>query len=127
MRQLYQVLRVAPTAYYVLRHRQQQLVVEPVWQAAVRKAFMHHSRRYGTRRLRPKYLLTTFITEICPPTPELFALRTHVKTSAPIKTRQVQALFILFPRLAHSGNLAGGRGLVIPLQGLKIFVTSGLH
>ncbi|QKG58235.1 IS3 family transposase [Hymenobacter sp. BRD128] len=52
VRQLCQVLRVAPAAYYAWHRRRQQLVVEPTWQAAVREAFMHHSQRYGTRRLR---------------------------------------------------------------------------
>ena len=52
VRQLCQVLRVAPAAYYAWRHRRQQPVVEPAWQVAVREAFMHHSQRYGTRRLR---------------------------------------------------------------------------
>ncbi len=52
VRQVYQVLRVAPAAYYAWQRRQQQPVVEPVWQVAVREAFAHHSQRYGTRRLR---------------------------------------------------------------------------
>ena len=52
VRQLCQVLRVAPAAYYAWRHRRQMPVAEPVWQIAVREVFMHHSQRYGTRRLR---------------------------------------------------------------------------
>jgi len=52
VRQLCQVLRVTPAAYYAWRHRQQQPVVESAWQVAVREAFAHHSQRYGTRRLR---------------------------------------------------------------------------
>jgi transposase InsO family protein len=51
VRQLCQVLRVAPAAYYAW-HRQQQPAVEPTWQAAVREAFTHHSQCYGPRRLR---------------------------------------------------------------------------
>ena len=52
VRQLCQVLGVAPAAYYAwLRHRQ-HAVAEPVWQVAVREAFAYHSQRYGTRRLR---------------------------------------------------------------------------
>jgi putative transposase len=51
VRQLCQVPRVAPAAYYAWQ-RQQQPAAEPVWQAAVREAFAHHSQRYGTRRLR---------------------------------------------------------------------------
>ena len=52
VRQLCQVLRVAPAAYYAWRHRRQQPVVEPDWQVAVREAFADHGQRYGTRRLR---------------------------------------------------------------------------
>ena len=52
VRQLCQVLRVAPSAYCAWRHRRQQPVAEPVWQVAVREAFAYHCRRYGTRRLR---------------------------------------------------------------------------
>jgi putative transposase len=52
VRQLCQVLRVAPAAYYAWQRRQQVLTVEPAWQVAVREAFAHHSQRYGTRRLR---------------------------------------------------------------------------
>ncbi|AMR25522.1 hypothetical protein A0257_22800 (plasmid) [Hymenobacter psoromatis] len=52
VRQLCQVLRVAPAAYYAWQRHQQGPVVEPAWQVAVRQAFAHHSQRYGTRRLR---------------------------------------------------------------------------
>ena len=52
VRRLCQVLRVAPAAYYVWHRRRQQPPVEPAWQVAVREAFIHHSQRYGTRRLR---------------------------------------------------------------------------
>jgi len=52
VRQLCQVLRVAPAAYYAWRHRRQLPVAESVWHVAVREAFIHHSQRYGTRRLR---------------------------------------------------------------------------
>jgi len=52
VRQLCQVLRVAPAAYYAWRHRRQRPLVEPAWQVAVREAFVYHSPRYGTRRLR---------------------------------------------------------------------------
>lgn len=52
VRQLCQVLRVAPAAYYAWQRRQQVPAVEPAWQVAVREAFAHHSQRYGTRRLR---------------------------------------------------------------------------
>ena len=52
VRQLSQVLRMAPSAYYAWRHAGQQPGAEPVWQVAVRKAFAHHRQRYGTRRLR---------------------------------------------------------------------------
>ena len=51
VRQLCQVLRVAPAAYYAWRRRPCP-PVEPAWQGAVREAFAHHSQRYGTRRLR---------------------------------------------------------------------------
>lgn len=56
VRQLCQVLRVAPAAYYAWSRRRQQPVVEPTWQIAVRKAFTYHSQRYGTRRLRAEVL-----------------------------------------------------------------------
>ncbi|WP_460615689.1 IS3 family transposase [Hymenobacter seoulensis] len=52
VRQLCQVLRVAPAAYYAWQRLQQVRAVEPAWQVAVREAFAHHSQRYGTRRLR---------------------------------------------------------------------------
>ena len=52
VRQLCQVLRVAPAAYYAWQRRQQVPAMEPAWQVAVREAFVHHSQRYGTRRLR---------------------------------------------------------------------------
>ncbi|MBC6700180.1 IS3 family transposase [Hymenobacter puniceus] len=52
VRQLCQVLRVAPAAYYAWQRRRQVPTVEPVWQVAVREAFAYHSQRYGTRRLR---------------------------------------------------------------------------
>ncbi|WP_092678477.1 hypothetical protein [Hymenobacter arizonensis] len=52
VRQLCQVLRVAPAAYYAWRRQQGRPVAEPSWQVAVREAFAHHSQRYGTRRLR---------------------------------------------------------------------------
>jgi transposase InsO family protein len=51
-RQLCQVLRVAPSAYYAWQRRQQVPATEPAWQVAVRDAFADHSQRYGTRRLR---------------------------------------------------------------------------
>ena len=52
VRQLCQVLRVAPSAYYAWHQQRNQAVPEPAWQVAVREAFAHHSQRYGTRRLR---------------------------------------------------------------------------
>ena len=52
VRQLCQVLRVAPAAYYAWQRRRQLPQVEPCWQVAVREAFADHSQRYGTRRLR---------------------------------------------------------------------------
>ena len=56
VRQLCQVLRVAPAAYNAWQRRQQapsvEPTVEPAWQVAVREAFSRHSQRYGTRRLR---------------------------------------------------------------------------
>ena len=52
VRQLCQVLCVAPAAYYAWQRRQQVSAAEPAWQVAVREAFAHHSQRYGTRRLR---------------------------------------------------------------------------
>ena len=52
VRQLCQVLCVAPSAYYAWQHQAQASVLEPAWQVAVREAFARHGRRYGTRRLR---------------------------------------------------------------------------
>ncbi len=52
VRQLCQVLRVAPAAYYAWRRTGQRPVAEPAWQVAVREAFARHAQRYGTRRLR---------------------------------------------------------------------------
>ena len=52
VRQLCQVLRVAPAAYYAWQRRQQEPPVEPARQVAVREAFSRHSQRCGTRRLR---------------------------------------------------------------------------
>ena len=52
VRQLCQVLQVAPSAYYAWHRQQGRLAPEPVWQAAVRQAFAYHSQRYGIRRLR---------------------------------------------------------------------------
>jgi len=51
VRQLCQVLRVAPSAYYAWQRRQRP-APEPAWQVAVRQEFNWHSARYGTRRLR---------------------------------------------------------------------------
>ncbi|MGI4734404.1 MAG: hypothetical protein ACRYG7_04415 [Janthinobacterium lividum] len=56
VRQLCQVLRVAPAAYYAWRRAGQQPVAEPAWQVAVCEAFAYHSQRYGTRRLRAEVL-----------------------------------------------------------------------
>ena len=52
VRQLCQVLQVAPSAYYAWHCQQGRPASEPAWQAAVRQAFVRHSQRYGTRRLR---------------------------------------------------------------------------
>jgi hypothetical protein len=52
VRQLCQGLRVAPAAYYAWQRRRQQPAVEPARQVAGREAFVYHSQRYGTRRLR---------------------------------------------------------------------------
>jgi putative transposase len=52
VRQLCQVLRVAPAAYYAWQRRQQEPLVEQAWQVAVRNAFSRPSQLYGTRRLR---------------------------------------------------------------------------
>ena len=51
VRQLCQVLGVAPSAYYAWQRRPPS-VPEPAWQVAVRNEFAWHSARYGTRRLR---------------------------------------------------------------------------
>ena len=45
VRQLCQVLRVAPCAYYAWHRQRDQAVPEPAWQVAVREAFAHHSPR----------------------------------------------------------------------------------
>jgi hypothetical protein len=52
VRQLCQVLRVAPSAYYAWHRQQGRPVAEPAWQVAVREAFADHSQCYGTRQLR---------------------------------------------------------------------------
>ena len=52
VRQLCQVLQVAPSAYYVWHRQRDQALPVPAWQVAVREAFGRHSQRYGTRRLR---------------------------------------------------------------------------
>ena len=52
MRQLYQSLRVAPSAYHAWQQRTQPPVPAPVWQLTVPQAFDWHGRRYGTRHLR---------------------------------------------------------------------------
>ena len=52
VRQLCQVLRVAPSAYYAWHRQRGQAVPKPVGQVAVREAFAPHSQRYGLRRLR---------------------------------------------------------------------------
>ena len=52
VRQLCRVLRVAPSDYYAWQQHAQVPALEPVWQLAVRQAFVRHGRRYGTRRLR---------------------------------------------------------------------------
>jgi putative transposase len=52
VRQLCQVLRLAPAAYYAWQRHRQSPTAEPAWQVAVREAFVYHSQRYGTRRLR---------------------------------------------------------------------------
>ena len=48
VRELCQVLGVAPSACYAWRQRRQR----PAWEWAVCQAFARHARRYGTRRLR---------------------------------------------------------------------------
>ena len=55
VRQLCQVLRAAPSAYYAWQRRQAP-ALEPAWQVAVRAQFNWHSARYGTRRLRTELL-----------------------------------------------------------------------
>ena len=52
VRQLCQVLRVAPSAYYAWQRQHQSPTAGPAWQAAVCQASARHGRRYGTRRLR---------------------------------------------------------------------------
>jgi putative transposase len=52
VRQLCQVLRMGPAAYYTWQRRQQMPTAEPAWQVAVGEVFAYHSQRYGTRRLR---------------------------------------------------------------------------
>ncbi|GAA3953691.1 hypothetical protein GCM10022406_39250 [Hymenobacter algoricola] len=52
VRQLCQVLHVAPAAYYAWQRHRQQPRAEPAWQVAVRECFAYHSQRHGTRRLR---------------------------------------------------------------------------
>ncbi|WP_092678705.1 transposase [Hymenobacter arizonensis] len=51
VRQLCQVLQVAPSAYYAWQRRRQLPAAEPAWQVAV-EVFAYHSQRYGTPRLR---------------------------------------------------------------------------
>jgi putative transposase len=53
VRQLCQVLHVASSAYYAWQRRQAP-VPDPAWQLAVRAAFIWHTARYGTHRLRAK-------------------------------------------------------------------------
>ena len=52
MRQLCQVLRAAPSAYYAWHRQRGQAMPEPAWQVTVCEAFVHHSQCYGTRWLR---------------------------------------------------------------------------
>ncbi|WP_234795099.1 IS3 family transposase [Hymenobacter arizonensis] len=52
VRQLCQVLQVAPSAYYAWQRQQGRPAPKPAWQVAVRQAFAYHIQRYGTRRLR---------------------------------------------------------------------------
>ncbi|MGY3088368.1 transposase InsO family protein [Hymenobacter sp. UYAg731] len=52
VRQLCQMLRVVPAAYYAWQHRRYRPAVLPAWQVAVHEAFAFHSQRDGTRRLR---------------------------------------------------------------------------
>jgi len=52
VRLLCQVLRVPASGYYAWQHAQQRSAPgEPAWETALVKAFGHHKRRYGTRRL----------------------------------------------------------------------------
>ena len=43
VRQLCQVLRVAPAAYYAWQRHRQAPTAEPAWQVEVREAFAYHS------------------------------------------------------------------------------------
>ena len=43
---------MAPSAYYAWHRQRKRAVPKPAWQVAVHEAFVHHSQRYGTRRLR---------------------------------------------------------------------------
>jgi transposase InsO family protein len=54
VRLLCPVLCVAASGYYAWQHAQQQSITqdEPAWETALVKAFGHHKRRYGTRRLQ---------------------------------------------------------------------------
>ena len=54
VRLLCQVLRVPASGYYAWQHAQQQRIApgEPAWETALVKAFGHHKRRCGTRRLQ---------------------------------------------------------------------------
>ena len=54
VRLLCHVLRVPASGYYAWQHAQQQRITpsEPAWETALVKAFSHHKRRYGTRRLQ---------------------------------------------------------------------------
>jgi transposase InsO family protein len=54
VRLLCQVLRVPASGYYAWQQAQQQGIAhaEPAWETALVKAFGHHKRRYGTRRLQ---------------------------------------------------------------------------
>ena len=52
VRLLCQVLRVPASGYCAWQHAQQRIAPgEPAWETALVKAFGHHKRRYGTRRL----------------------------------------------------------------------------
>jgi transposase-like protein len=50
VRELCQVLGVAPSTYYAWRQRRQRPA--PAWERAVCRAFARHARRYGTIQLR---------------------------------------------------------------------------